>query len=199
VARWRALLSRLTAPAGPRAGNAEVAGTDPFDRAPDIESSEPGPLDRALDEIEAGALDVYAKAGLPTRTGHYRKAPDGDWSFIGVQITPEARFALALEHPAEAGWRFARLQNLGARSNRADLRAASRLLNEIEELRAARRGRLTEDHLLTAMELGGAWRALRDAKTTKPPHPAATPASPSAPTPPVRKPRAKRDKAAKPR
>ena len=59
---------------------------------------------------------------------------------------------------------LAKLQDLGARSGRPDLRAASRLLNEIADLRLARRGVLTEDHLLVAMELGGAWRALRDAK-----------------------------------
>jgi len=167
VQAWRALLSRLT-------GRAAAVGTDtvdpagaadPFVRPAEIPSEAPSPLDQALDEIEAGALEVYARAGLPTRPGHYRRAPNQTvWDFLSADLTPEARFALALEHPPETGWRFARLQDLGARSNRPDLRAASRLLNEIADLRLARRGVLTEDHLLVAMELGGAWRALRDAR-----------------------------------
>jgi hypothetical protein len=203
VERWRALLSRLVGRASARSGHAEsdTGAATPFDRPPDVDIAEPGPLDRALAEIEAGALEVYAKAGLPTEAGHYRKPPDADqWSFISDRITPEARFALALEHPVERGWRFARLQDLGARSDRPDLRAASRLLNDIAALRAARRGVMTEDHLLAAMELGGAWRALRDSKAVKASRLTLTPPSP--PIPPAatsKKPRAKRDKTNAPR
>ena len=138
---------------------------DPFDRPDDATPAEPDPLSLALDEIEAGALAIYAAAGLPTQAGHYRRGPDGDdWTFVAATLTPQERFALALAHPPEQGWRFAQLQDLGARSEREDLRAASRLLGDIARLRASRREVLTQDHLLTAMELGAAWRALRDSK-----------------------------------
>jgi len=142
--------------------------TDPFARPADLESAEPDALSLALDEIEAGALDIYAGAGLPTQPGHYRRQPDSeDWTFLSADLGPSERFALALEHPPEQGWRFARLQDLGARSEREDLRAAARLLGDVAALRNARREVLTQDHLLTAMELGSAWRALRDAKAVR--------------------------------
>jgi hypothetical protein len=172
VQAWRALLSQLTGRAAAVGSDAvDPIAADPFARPAEIPSGDPSPLDDALDEIEAGALDVYAGAGLPTRPGHYRRAPNQTvWDFVAADLAPQARFALALEHPPETGWRFARLQDLGA---------ASRLLNEIADLRLARRGVLTEDHLLVAMELGGAWRALRDAK--------AAPASAAPPAPKPRK------------
>jgi hypothetical protein len=191
-ARWRAVLSQLSGPAPDhlRTGD-DSAAASPFDRPSDFEPSAPDPLESALAEIEAGALEIYAHAGLPTAPGHYRKPPGADaWTFIAATLPPEARFALTLEHPPEMGWRFARLQDLGARSGRPDLQAASRLLNDIADLRTARRGLLTEDHLLVAMELGGAWRALRDAKAVK--------ATRLTLTPP-KKDRVKRDKTTKPR
>jgi hypothetical protein len=193
---WQILMSRLTGPGSGRSQRTDIhsAATSPFDRPSDPKPGAPDPLDIALAEIEAGALEVYARAGLPTEPGHYRKPPDTDaWTFIAATLSPEARFALTLEHPAEMGWRFARLQDLGARSDRPDLQAASRLLNDIADLRTARRGRLTEDHLIVAMELGGAWRALRDSKAVK-----TTRLTLTSPTPP-KQPRAKRDKTAKPR
>jgi hypothetical protein len=186
-------MSRLTGSDAGQSRKADVdrAAPSPFDRPVDPEPAAPDALDIAFTEIEAGALDVYARAGLPTAPGHYRKSPDGDaWTFIAAALSPEARFALTLEHPPERGWRFARLQDLGAKSERPDLQAASRLLNDIADLRTARRGVLTEDHLIVAMELGGAWRALRDSKAVK--------ATRLTLTPP-KQPRAKRDKAEKPR
>ena len=57
-----------------------------------------------------------------------------------------------------------RLEDLGARSGREDVQAAARLMADVATLRASRRVVLTQDHLLTAMELGAAWRALRDAQ-----------------------------------
>lgn len=124
-------------------------------------------LDLALDEIEQGALAVYAAAGLPTRLGHYRRDPLGEWVFLAPRLSPEERFQLALGHPPEDGWRFARLQDLGLREAREDVRHAARLLSEIADLRAARDGPLTREHLLIALELGGAWRALRDAQAIR--------------------------------
>ena len=166
MAGRRALFSGLfsrrstTAPADDHA--------DPFERPANLEPSEPDALSLALDEIKAGALDIYASAGLPTQPGHYRREPDSeDWTFLSADLGPSERFALALEYPPEQGWRFARLQDLGARSDREDLRAAARLLGDVAALRNSRREILTQDHLLTAMELGAAWRAWRDVQAVR--------------------------------
>lgn len=206
---WRALLSGLAGSPRSRRSGAHQTGSAPedvFARADERPGEPPGALDLALNEIEAGALEVYEQAGLPTTPGHYRQEPKSDvWTLIGARITPEEKFALAMEHPVEDGWRFARLEDLGARSTRSDLRAASGRLNEIAELRAARRGVLTGDHLLIAMELGGAWRALRDMQALKAsrltltppdlPEAVETEAKPA----PKKRSRARRDKTAKPR
>ncbi|MDQ1154652.1 hypothetical protein [Brevundimonas sp. SORGH_AS_0993] len=172
-------LSRLSALFGRgRAASPETPLSDPF------AGFEPQPIeadavDQALDEIEQGALSVYAAAGLPTRLGHYRRDPqDGRWAFVAARLTPEERFQLALDHPPEDGWRFARLQDLGLRETREDVRRAARLLNDIADLRAARHGPLTREHLLVALELGGAWRALRDAQAIRDSRLTLTPAAP---------------------
>lgn len=163
MARRRALLSGLFSRKSPAAPAEDTV--DPFERPTRLEPEEPDALSLALAEIEAGALEIYAQAGLPTQPGHYRRDPDtGDWVFIARQIEPPERFALALRYPPEQGWRFARLEDLGARSDREDVQAAARLMADVATLRASRRGVLTQDHLLTAMELGAAWRALRDAQ-----------------------------------
>lgn len=180
---WRDLFSGLT---GGRRAKDQEADHDPFTRPEVVEASEPDGLALALDQIEAAALEVYAANDLPDQPGHYRRAPnETEWRFLGAHLAPEARFALALEHPPEQGWRFARLQDLGARSDRADVREASRLLNDVAEFRLARRGVLTQDHLLMAMELGGAWRTLQDARAIR-----TSQLNLSVP----RKPRARRDK-----
>lgn len=163
MARRRALLSGLFSRKSP-AAPAEDA-IDPFERPTELEPEEPDAFSLALAEIEAGALEIYAQAGLPTQPGHYRRDPEtADWIFMARQIEPSERFALALRYPPEQGWRFARLQDLGARSDREDVQAAARLLADVATLRASRRAVLTQDHLMTAMELGAAWRALRDAQ-----------------------------------
>ena len=163
MARRRALLSGLFSRRSP-AAPAEDA-IDPFERPTELEPEEPDAFSLALAEIEAGALEIYAQAGLPTQPGHYRRDPETtDWIFIARRIEPSERFALALRYPPEHGWRFARLEDLGARSDREDVQAAARLMADVSTLRASRRTVLTQDHLLTAMELGAAWRALRDAQ-----------------------------------
>lgn len=165
---WRDLLPDLL---GRRRDSLPDDGCDPFERPAATEASEPDRLTLMLGEIEAGALAVYAANGLPHQSGHYRRAPnETEWRFIGAELPPEKRFALTLEHPPEQGWRFARLQDLGARSEREELRAASRLLNDIAELRLAGRGMLTSEHLLMAMELGEAWRALQDVQAIRSSH-----------------------------
>lgn len=161
---WRDLFSGLI---GGRRAKDQDADFDPFARPDEFEALEPDGLTLALDEIEAAALDVYVSNGLPSQPGHYRRAPgETEWQFLGAHLTPEARFALTLEHPPEQGWRFARLQDLGARSDREDLREASRLLADVAELRRASKGMLTREHLMMALEIGAAWRAAREARTT---------------------------------
>ena len=163
MARRRALLSGLFSRKSPAAPAEDTI--DPFARPNELESEESDALTLALAEIEAGALEIYAQAGLPTQPGHYRRDPDtGDWVFIARYIEPSERFALALRYPPEQGWRFARLEDLGARSDREDVQAAARLMADVANLQAFRRTVLTQEHLLTAMELGAAWRALRDAQ-----------------------------------
>ncbi|MBB5772386.1 hypothetical protein HNP47_002402 [Brevundimonas vesicularis] len=163
MARRRALLSGLFSRKSPAAPAEDTM--NPFERPTRLEPEEPDALSLALAEIEAGALEIYAQAGLPTQPGHYRRDPDtGDWVFIARHIEPSERFALALRYPPEQGWRFARLEDLGARSDHEDVQAAARLMGDVATLRASRRTVLTQEHLLTAMELGAAWRALRDAQ-----------------------------------
>ena len=163
MARRRVLLSGLFSHKSPAAPAEDTI--DPVERPIDLAQEQSDALSLALAEIEAGALEIYAQAGLPTQPGHYRRDPDtGDWIFIARQIEPSERFALALRYPPEQGWRFARLEDLGARSGREDVQAAARLMADVATLRASRRVVLTQDHLLTAMELGAAWRALRDAQ-----------------------------------
>lgn len=163
MAKRRALLSGLFSRKSPAAPAEDTI--DPFERPTALEPEESDPLSLALAEIEAGALEIYAQAGLPIQPGHYRRDPEtGDWLFLARQIEPSERFALALRYPPEQGWRFARLEDLGARSDREDVQAAARLMTDVATLRASRRAVLTQDHLLTAMELGAAWRALRDAQ-----------------------------------
>lgn len=160
-------LSRLSGLFG--RGRAATGQTPPSDPFAGFEAlpAEADALDLALDEIEQGALAVYAAAGLPTRLGHYRRDPRGDWVFLAARLSPEERFQLALGHPPEDGWRFARLQDLGLRETREDVRQAARLLNAVADLRTARHGPWDRGHLLIAMELGGAWRALRDAQAIR--------------------------------
>ncbi|MCA0366977.1 MAG: hypothetical protein LCH57_02795 [Proteobacteria bacterium] len=172
LSRWSGLFGRG------RAAPPETALADPFADF-EVQPIEADAVDQALDEIEQEALSIYAAAGLPTRSGHYRRDPeDGQWAFLAARLSPEERFKLALDHPPEEGWRFARLQDLGLRETREDVRNAARLLNEIATLRAARHGPLTRDHLLIAMELGGAWRALRDAQAIRDSRLSLTPAVP---------------------
>ena len=154
--RWRAWLpARRSAPPAP-------AETDPFTPPADFE---PPPEDDALSlllaEIQAGALAVYDRHGLPTRLGHYVRDPaDGEWRFIAERLSPTRRFELMLEHPPEEGWRFARLEDLGARHrDHPEVEVASELLNAVSRLRQ-NRASASADDLAEAIRLGQAWRAL---------------------------------------
>ena len=168
--RWRAWLpARRSAPPAP-------AETDPFTPPADFE---PPPEDDALSlllgEIQAGALAVYDRHGLPTRLGHYVCDPaDGEWRFIAERLSPARRFELMLEHPPEQGWRFARLEDLGARHrDHPEVEVASELLNAVSRLRL-NRASASADDLAEAIRLGQAWRAL----TAPRPEPGTVPAAP---------------------
>lgn len=170
--RWRAWLpARRSAPPAP-------AETDPFTPPADFE---PPPEDDALSlllgEIQAGALAVYDRHGLPTRLGHYVCDPaDGEWRFIAERLSPARRFELMLEHPPEQGWRFARLEDLGARHrDHPEVEVASELLNAVSRLRL-NRASASADDLAEAIRLGQAWRAL----TAPRPEPETSAAEPDA-------------------
>ena len=93
-------------------------------------------LERRLAELEAAALGVYAAHGLPTRAGHYQRAPKAKtWTFIGEDVPPQSRWDRVLEHPPETGWRFGALEALGARDARPEVQAASRTLGLCRDLR----------------------------------------------------------------
>lgn len=126
-------------------------------------------LSRLLDQVEAGALAVYDQHGLPTRVGHYVREPEGgDWRFIAEHLSPTRRFELMLEHPPEQGWRFARLEDLGARHpNHPEVEVASELLNAVSRLRANRNAASADD-LAEAIRLGQAWRALTAPRIDEP-------------------------------
>ena len=168
--RWRAWLpARRSAPPAP-------AETDPFTPPADFEPSpEDDALSRLLGEIQAGALAVYDRHGLPTRLGHYVCDPaDGEWRFIAERLSPARRFELMLEHPPEQGWRFARLEDLGARHrDHPEVEVASELLNAVSRLRQ-NRASASADDLAEAIRLGQAWRAL----TAPRPEPGTVPAAP---------------------
>lgn len=112
-------------------------------------------LDR-LTAIEAGALGVYAKHGLPTRPGHYRKGPRArTWSLLAVDLSPEDRWAEILARPPEKGWRHAALADLGGIDGRPGARRASETLKTVARLRARLTSgeALTPDDLLDALDL----------------------------------------------
>ncbi|MBX9616326.1 MAG: hypothetical protein K2X25_12080 [Caulobacteraceae bacterium] len=119
-------------------------------------------------EVEALALRIYGAHDLPTRPGHYRRGPDaGTWVYLGEQVDPDLRWAMVLEMPPEAGWRYATLEDIGRFPGApADLRAASELLATCRHLKSRLAGREPGhpgDDLETAIRLGASWRGLTDA------------------------------------
>jgi len=118
-----------------------------------------------LTQVEATALGVYALHGLPSIAGHYRKSPGSEqWDHLGHALSPSEKWALLDQHPAEPGWLYASLEQIGARSPIADVRFASGLLSACQGLRL----RLDEGVTLNAQDvadairLGAAWRRLTE-------------------------------------
>ncbi len=150
-------------------------------------------------EVEALALQIYGVHGLPTQPGHYRRGPNADaWLFLGEHVEADLRWAMVLEMPPEAGWRYATLEDIGRfKGAPSDLRAASNLLATCRHLKSRLHGREAGhpgDDIETAIRLGADWRALQDAlahrgksrlKLTTPtdPEPEPEPESPALPAP----------------
>ncbi|HUH09023.1 MAG TPA: hypothetical protein VLZ73_00595 [Brevundimonas sp.] len=119
-----------------------------------------------LDEIESAALAVYALHGLPHAPGHYRQAPGTDaWEHLGHSLSPADKWTLLNQRPADQGWRYASLEQIGGRSPLGAVRHASGLLAACQGLRQ----RLNENTPLSAQDvadairLGAVWRRLLDA------------------------------------
>ncbi|AQR60870.1 hypothetical protein BZG35_03790 [Brevundimonas sp. LM2] len=123
----------------------------------------PRPGSEVLARIERAALEVYAAHGLPTRPGHYRWNPrTRTWTFLGEHLTPEARWEMLLERPAEAGWRYGTLSDLG-RTGDVDVVAAAAVLDNCTRLRTrppTREGAGPWEEMELAIQLGAQWQAL---------------------------------------
>ncbi len=123
-------------------------------------------------EIEASALEVYAAHGLPTRQGHYQRAPGAEeWVWLAEELPADLRWAMVLERPPEHGWRYATLEDIGRFPGAsAELRAAANLLGQCRHLKDRLLGREPGEpgeDIQTAIRLGFEWHALRDAMAWK--------------------------------
>lgn len=100
-------------------------------------------LSRLLVELEEHALSVYARAGLPTRRGHYARAPgDQAWQFLAEHLVPSDRWTLVHDYPPEEGWRFATLRTLGLHEVAGSPAVlAAQVLSECQVLRDSPEGR----------------------------------------------------------
>lgn len=108
-----------------------------------------------LAEIEAAALRTYARFGLPTRPGHYRRGPRAKtWSWLGAELAPDARWALALARPPGSGWRFGALEALGRGDPRPEVDAAARALSDCRLAREGLNGEATTASVEAALRLG---------------------------------------------
>ena len=158
---WRDLLSGRRRSGG---GRSEVAvAADLWERAGQA-SMATLPV---MAKVEKLALKVYGECGLPTEPGHYRRGPQADgWIYLGQHLDAETRWAMILEMPPEAGWRYATLEDLGRYPGApTELKAASNLLATCRHLKARLAGGEPGnpgDDLETAIRLGVDWRELQD-------------------------------------
>lgn len=126
----------------------------------------------AIVEVESSAIEVYAAHGLPTRHGHYQRAPGAPgWTWLAEELPAELRWAMVLERPPEHGWRYATLEDIGRFPGASDeLLAAANLLAECRHLKDRLTGREPGepgDDIQTAIRLGFEWHALKDAMAWK--------------------------------
>jgi len=158
---WRDLLSGRRRYRG---GRSEVAiAADVWERAGKAASA----TLPVMAKVEKLAFKVYGEYGLPTEPGHYRRAPTGEaWVYLGEHLDAETRWAMILEMPPEAGWRYATLEDIGRYPGApAELKAASNLLATCRHLKARLANREPGnpgDDIETAIRLGVDWRELQD-------------------------------------
>lgn len=91
-----------------------------------------------LTEIERGAIEVFARHGLPTQPGLYRQEePGGPWSLMDKPHSTEERWEMILSRPPEAGFRYLSLAEIGRleRPGDADVLAAAATLDRSWDLR----------------------------------------------------------------
>ncbi len=138
-------------------GGAVAASSQPSEARDDLRG--------LLDQVEATALGVFALHGLPSASGHYRQPPGSErWEHLAHALTPAEKWALLDENPTDQGWRYASLEQIGARSTIADVRHASGLLSACRGLRL----RLDEStapspqDVADAIRLGVTWRRLAE-------------------------------------
>lgn len=160
---WRGLIRRLLKRRVRHAPTPLAAAVDVWATVDRIDR----PSSDVLSRIEQTALAVYAAHGLPTRAGHYRRGPRArSWTFLGEQISPEARFETVLNYPPEKGWRYGTLPDLG-RAGPPEVQLAASLLTGCAHLqgRLARAGTAEPlQDLELAVRLGADWRALESGR-----------------------------------
>lgn len=164
---WRVFFRSVARALGIRGGRARepevpLSEIDPWTAA----SSGEAPIGSLLAEIEQDALAIYAEHGLPTRRGHYARAPgDREWQFVAERMEVQDRWALVEEYPPEQGWKFATLADLGLHAAEPQaLRMAGRLLSGTMALRGSARGGNAinpSETLDAAVRLGAEWQELR--------------------------------------
>ena len=164
---WRLFFRGIAKALGIRGGrppDAEVplADIDPWTVAGPGET----PIGSLLAEIDQDALTVYAEHGLPTRRGHYARAPgDREWQFVAERMEVQDRWALIEDYPPEQGWKFATLPDLGLHAREPEaLKIAGRLLSGTMALRRSIRGgdgMGPGEALDAAVRLGAEWQGLR--------------------------------------
>lgn len=89
---------------------------------------------RLLASAQAEALDAYRRAGLPDTPGVLGLNPDAlTWDLLGAEVSPAAKWNYVLDHPPEAGWRYASLSQIGRRERPDDpvIAMASDLLDQV--------------------------------------------------------------------
>ncbi len=128
--------------------------------------------------IEAAALDIYARHGLPVAAGGYvQRGPDAAWEKLPDTLSAPQKMALLDEAPENGQWRFVERSGIGRLSTITEVRRASALLAACEGLRARLTGRMptTAQDVADALHLGsasawllGSGHALPEAGTEQP-------------------------------
>jgi len=91
-----------------------------------------------LTEIERGAVDAFARTGLPTEPGLYSKgSEDGVWEKLADDLPADVRWQHILDRPPEAGFRYLSLADVGRTQCPAspEIQAAAATLDRASDLR----------------------------------------------------------------